>query len=55
MPEALREIINDFPRQALHARRLSLVHPASSEPVSFEAILPEDMTNLIAALAEDAV
>ena len=55
LPELLREIINDFPRQALHARRLSLVHPASSEPVTFEANLPEDMTNLIAALAEDAV
>ena len=55
LPELLREIINDFPRQALHARRLSLVHPASGEPVSFQANVPEDMTDLLAALAEDAV
>jgi len=55
MPEALREIISDFPRQALHARRLSLVHPATSEPVSFEANLPEDMTELLASLEEAVV
>ncbi len=50
MPEALREIISDFPRQALHARRLSLVHPATGEPVFFEAPLPADMIMLLAAL-----
>ena len=35
------------PRQALHARTLSFVHPHTKEQVSFEAPLPEDMQKLI--------
>ena len=54
-PDALLEVIGVFPRQALHARRLRLVHPASGEPVSFEAPLPSDMEGLLAALATVAV
>ncbi len=30
-------------RQALHARRLALAHPATGEPLAFEAALPADM------------
>ncbi|MGH1466205.1 MAG: RluA family pseudouridine synthase [Cognatishimia sp.] len=40
----------NFPRQALHAAVLGFVHPVSKEDLRFEAPLPEDMTNLIAAL-----
>jgi 23S rRNA pseudouridine1911/1915/1917 synthase len=40
-------------RQALHARRLSFLHPISGERVSFEAPLPADMADLL-ALAEEA-
>jgi 23S rRNA pseudouridine1911/1915/1917 synthase len=39
-----------FPRQALHARELSLAHPRSAKPVSWRAPLPSDMRRLIAAL-----
>ena len=54
-PDALLEAIRAFPRQALHARRLSLVHPASGGPVCFEAPLPADMEGLIDILAQVAV
>ncbi len=40
----------DFPRQALHAWRLTVAHPASGEPMTFEAPLPGDMERLLAAL-----
>lgn len=40
----------DFPRQALHAARLKLIHPASGEAMEFNAPLPPDMQALLAAL-----
>ncbi len=39
-----------FRRQALHAARLELDHPVSGEPLQFEAPLPEDFRDLLAAL-----
>lgn len=44
------EAVRHFPRQALHARRLSLEHPITGEPLSIEAEMPEDMSNLIRIL-----
>jgi 23S rRNA pseudouridine1911/1915/1917 synthase len=40
----------DFPRQALHAWRLTIRHPATDEPITFEAPLPADLEELLAAL-----
>ena len=40
----------DFPRQALHAETLTLVHPASGERVTWTAPLPKDMRQLEALL-----
>jgi 23S rRNA pseudouridine1911/1915/1917 synthase len=40
----------NFHRQALHAQRLGLVHPESHRELRWEAPLPEDMQQLIAAL-----
>ncbi|MDR2613749.1 MAG: 23S rRNA pseudouridine(1911/1915/1917) synthase RluD [Candidatus Accumulibacter sp.] len=37
-----------FPRQALHAWRLGLVHPATGQPMRWESGLPEDMVELLA-------
>ncbi|ARB47037.1 MULTISPECIES: 23S rRNA pseudouridine(1911/1915/1917) synthase RluD [Alloalcanivorax] len=51
--EALREALRRFPRQALHARRLGLVHPVSGEYLEFETPLPEDLQTLIRVLEED--
>jgi 23S rRNA pseudouridine1911/1915/1917 synthase len=36
-----------FPRQALHARRLGLVHPVSGQAMEWHADLPEDFTELL--------
>ena len=45
--------IQGFGRQALHARRLQLAHPASGEAMSFAVELPDDMQGLLATLAAD--
>lgn len=38
----------EFGRQALHARRLGLVHPASGKPMLWKSSVPDDMAELIA-------
>jgi len=52
LPEPVRQILQQFKRQALHAFRLSLQHPISDKPLSFEATLPEDMQQLLNSLRE---
>ena len=44
----------DFPRQALHARRLGLIHPITHKAMEWHAAIPEDMEVLIARLREAA-
>jgi 23S rRNA pseudouridine1911/1915/1917 synthase len=39
-----------FPRQALHAWRLGLVHPATKEPMRWESPIPQDFAALLTAL-----
>ena len=41
--------LDAFPRQALHAWRLALVHPATGEEMAWEAPLPEDFSGLLSA------
>ena len=36
-----------FPRQALHAEKLGLIHPATGEACEWQAALPEDMAALL--------
>jgi 23S rRNA pseudouridine1911/1915/1917 synthase len=52
--EALREALQAFRRQALHALRLSLTHPGSGAPVSWEVPPPADLQALIEVLRRDA-
>ncbi|MDR1994377.1 23S rRNA pseudouridine(1911/1915/1917) synthase RluD [Azonexus sp.] len=40
----------DFPRQALHATRLGLVHPQSGLKMQWEVPLPQDMRDLLETL-----
>jgi 23S rRNA pseudouridine1911/1915/1917 synthase len=47
----LRDAVQNFGRQALHARELGLIHPATGEMVSWASELPDDMQSLLAALA----
>ncbi len=50
---ALREAIQQFPRQALHARKLGLVHPRTGEYCEYECPLPEDFAGLVAVMRAD--
>lgn len=52
LPE-LRDALQQFGRQALHAWRLGLRHPRSGEEMTWEAPLPDDMNNLCLLLASD--
>ncbi|MFI5179898.1 MAG: RluA family pseudouridine synthase [Thermoanaerobaculia bacterium] len=45
--EELREACRTFPRQALHAWRLSLAHPISGETLTFIAPIPADISSLL--------
>ncbi len=42
-----QHLMHLFPRQALHAERLSLVHPASGDDCTWQAPLPQDMAELL--------
>jgi 23S rRNA pseudouridine1911/1915/1917 synthase len=46
-----RELVQQFPRQALHATKLGLLHPTSGEAMQWEVALPEDMQYLLSQLA----
>ncbi|HSB64073.1 MAG TPA: RluA family pseudouridine synthase [Thermoanaerobaculia bacterium] len=47
--DALRELCRTFPRQALHAWRLTLKHPATGEKMTFTAPVPGDVATLLDA------
>lgn len=51
--EALATRLQGFRRQALHAEKLTFRHPATGEPVTTEAPMPEDMLGLLHDLRED--
>jgi 23S rRNA pseudouridine1911/1915/1917 synthase len=51
--EALVEALRGFRRQALHARRLELIHPLSQELCAWECDLPEDFVALARVLAAE--
>jgi 23S rRNA pseudouridine1911/1915/1917 synthase len=53
--EHLTATLRAFKRQALHAEKLSFVHPVSGETLSFESPLPQDMIELLASLREDTL
>ena len=42
-----REILTNFPRQALHAFRLGFSHPTSGKTLTFESAIPSDIKLLI--------
>ena len=47
-------VLQNFHRQALHAERLALTHPATGEWLEWRAELPADLAELLAALSADA-
>ncbi len=47
-PPHMREVLAAFPRQALHAERLGLEHPATGEWMEWQVDMPADMLQLLA-------
>jgi 23S rRNA pseudouridine1911/1915/1917 synthase len=54
LSDGVRRALLDFPRQALHAARLSFAHPRTGRLLSFESPPPPDMLGLIAMLDAQA-
>lgn len=55
MTQTLRDAVSQFNRQALHAIKLGLVHPASNEWMEWQIELADDMKQLLEAMRhEDA-
>jgi len=52
--ERLKNELRSFRRQALHALKLSLTHPGTGKRVQWATSVPEDMSKLMEALAQDA-
>ena len=48
--EELKEALMSVKRQALHSKKLTLIHPISGESMSWNAPLPDDMLMLIEVL-----
>ena len=53
--EKLEQALRGFKRQALHATLLGLVHPETGDYQEWQQPVPEDMQNLLDALAEDGL
>ncbi len=51
--ERLIDALRGFPRQALHAEALGLIHPVTGEELQFDCPLPADMVELLQVLAEE--
>lgn len=49
----LQQALTDFPRQALHATRLKVIHPITGCLLSWESPLSEDITRLLDLLHKD--
>ena len=47
--------INDFNRQALHAKKLSFIHPTAKKEIFFEAKRPKDFDSLIKSLKKASI
>lgn len=41
------QVLRTVKRQALHAKRLKLIHPSTRRPIAFDSELPEDMEGLL--------
>lgn len=50
IPAALRLAVKSFGRQALHAWKLSFLHPETNAELTFEAVVPPDLAGLIKTL-----
>lgn len=54
LPSELKKYVNDFPRQALHAKSLGFIHPRMKNFMQFDSELPEDMKELLERLIQSS-
>lgn len=50
LPAEIKNYVNSFARQALHAKSLGFVHPRTGEQMQFDSELPTDMQELLQKL-----
>ncbi len=50
LPAEIKNYVNSFPRQALHAKSLGFIHPRSGQFMQFDSDLPADMQQLLQKL-----
>jgi len=50
--DELKESLKNFARQALHSKKISLIHPVSGKLMSWKIDLPNDMQELLGTLKE---
>ncbi|MBA5248183.1 MAG: 23S rRNA pseudouridine(1911/1915/1917) synthase RluD [Gammaproteobacteria bacterium] len=48
--EVLKDALKGFKRQALHSKKLTLIHPITEEKMSWKAPLPQDMRDILDVL-----
>lgn len=52
-PLELQVMLDQFPRQALHASHLELLHPSLNKNMSWEVDLPKDMQDLLSCIRDN--
>lgn len=52
MSKKFIDLVVNFPRQALHAKKLGLVHPTTDKKMSWDIKLPDDFSNLLNIMRE---
>lgn len=50
--KGLKDVIREFPRQALHAQFLSFIHPTTNNTVSYKCQIPDDLAELLEELRD---
>jgi len=55
LDQSIEKKINNFNRQALHAKSLGFIHPKTKKEVFFQAKRPEDFDTLIKTLNKASV
>lgn len=53
LSDAVRQAVQGFNRQALHAHTLGFIHPITGQQMTFTAPLPDDLAGLIGVLQEN--
>jgi 23S rRNA pseudouridine1911/1915/1917 synthase len=53
MTQTLRDALQNFKRQALHAIKLGLIHPETRQPMEWQIELADDMKILLEAMRHE--